>query len=215
MTYFHLLNFKGLVPPASAEIGITMVDETSRTLLNGIRQSPEDERWSVLVELYTPFIRSILAGCGVRGNDVDDVVQNVLTVVVRRLKEFDRQRTGSFRAWLRAITVNAMREHWRSKPTNLPTDDESGAVFAELQDPNSEMTQYFNQEHNRHVLSYLMDRVKADFRDATWQAFQLLAIEHMSVDEVAEQLNITPNAAFIARSRVMKRLKEVGAELLE
>ena len=191
------------------------MDETSPTLLNAIRACDEQERWAELVNLYTPFIRSIVIGCGTKGADVDDVVQNTLSVVVQRLPDFDRRRTGSFRTWLRAITVNSMRKHWRSKPNTAKSGDGSESLLDELEDPNSELTQYWNQEHNRHVLEYLLDRARVEFRETTWRAFHALAIEHQPVEQVAAQLEITANAAFIARSRVMKRLKELGAEILE
>ena len=90
------------------------MDETSRTLLGNIQDNPSEELWEKLLQIYEPFIRSIVVSCGILNADVDDVVQNVLTVVFRRIPDFRRQRTGSFRAWLRAIAANSMREYWRS-----------------------------------------------------------------------------------------------------
>ena len=192
-----------------------MVDETSKTLLEAIRHAPDDERWQRLVELYTPFIRGILINRGVRGHEADDVVQNVLVVVVRRLPEFDRQRVGSFRSWLRSITVNTMRDHWRAAGRNAATGVAIRDLVEQLDDPRSELSQKWDAEHNRHVLSYLLDQVRSEFQEKTFRAFHLQAVEGREVEQVAEDLEMSANAVYIARSRVMKRLREMGAELLE
>ena len=193
-----------------------MVDETSNTLLEAIRHSPDDERWQRLVELYTPFIRGILSSKGVKGHEAEDLVQNVLVVVVRRLPEFDRQRVGSFRSWLRSITVNTMRDHWRAAGRNAAKGNGAIQDLAnQLDDPRSELSQQWDAEHNRYVLCHLLDQVKNEFQENTFRAFHQQAVEGKEVEEIATELEMSVNAVYIARSRVMKRLREIGAELLD
>src|SRR5262245_49776422 len=89
------------------------MSETSASLLDRLRLTPDEESWRRLVELYTPLIRGWL-GRHARLQDADDLVQEVLSVVVRKLPQFVRQpRTGAFRRWLKSITVNCLRDSWR------------------------------------------------------------------------------------------------------
>ena len=194
-----------------------MVEDTSMTWLEKIRQSSGSSGWDKVMEVYAPFIRAILARYSVKGHQADDILQNVLTVVVRRVATFDRQRRGSFRAWLRNITVNCLRNYSRStrKTVNRTGDSNLQKLIAELKDPHSSLSRVWNEEHDRCVLAHLLNQVKAEFRPNTLEAFSRMAIEQEKVDDVAADLGMSVNAALIARSRVMKRLREFGAELLE
>src|SRR5262245_20693097 len=109
------------------------MSETSASLLDCLRCQPDDTSWQRLVELYTPLIRDWLRRHATLDQDTDDLVQEVLTVVLRKLPEFRREpRTGAFRRWLRSITVNCLRDYWRSRRArSTPTGDR---VFLESLD---------------------------------------------------------------------------------
>src|SRR5438552_13871982 len=93
------------------------MSETSASLLEQLRLRPDAAAWRRLVDLYTPLIRGWMRRhAPLRPEDADDVVQEVLAVVVRKLRDFRREpRTGAFRRWLRSITVNCLRDFWRSQ----------------------------------------------------------------------------------------------------
>ena len=193
------------------------MDETSLTLLDSIKSQNDDTSWQELFELYSPLIQGWLRRHGTELNDADDVAQDVLTVVYRRLREFDRQRTGSFRNWLRTITINCLRDHWRGQKQTPKATGESNFVqlLSELSDATSPLTQAWNEEHDRHVTQLLLSRIKHEFRETTWEAFERFALKNEDPDEIAAQLEITPNAVYIAKSRVLKRMREVGEGLIE
>src|SRR5689334_12934836 len=90
--------------------------ETSLSLLDRLRKSPDDADWSRLVEVYTPLLRAWLLRSDVQPADADDLVQEVLLVVHRELPAFQHnQRSGAFRSWLRRIVVYRLRNFWRSR----------------------------------------------------------------------------------------------------
>src|SRR5919204_383610 len=100
--------------------------DTSASLLDRLRLRPADDGW--------------LRRHGVADADADDLGQEVLTVVVRRFPDFSHnQRRGAFRAWLRAITVNCLRDFWRSRRLAPQATGDSGflRVLQELEDPHS------------------------------------------------------------------------------
>ncbi|MCA9121836.1 MAG: sigma-70 family RNA polymerase sigma factor [Planctomycetaceae bacterium] len=192
--------------------------DTSASFLESLRHAPEDGAWAKLVDLYSPLIRGWLKRRGTAESDVDDVAQDVMAVVVRRFPEFRRQpHTGSFRAWLRKITVNCLRDHWRRdnrQPFAVGGTD-FGAIVDQLEDPHSELSRLWDREHDEHVTQYLLSSIRAEFSEKTWILFQRFAIDGLNADEVAAEHGTTANAVFIAKSRVMAMLRERGKGLID
>src|SRR5262249_57169857 len=94
--------------------------------------------WQRLVDLYTPLIRGWLRHHARLDHDADDLVQEVLTIVVRKVPEFRREpRAGAFRRWLRTITVNCLRDYWRARGRRpvATGDSDVGRMLDQLADP--------------------------------------------------------------------------------
>src|SRR6516162_3959788 len=127
------------------------MSETSTSLLDRLRREGDTSSWQRLIDLYTPLIRGWLRRHALLDQDADDVVQEVLTVVVRRLPEFRREpRTGAFRRWLKTITVNCLRDFWRAQRLRPRATGDSDflAVLQALEDPNSELSRLWDREHD-------------------------------------------------------------------
>lgn len=194
------------------------MSETSVSLLDRLRHSPEPALWQRLVDLYNPLIRGWLRRQALREQDADDLVQEVLAVVVRKLPQFERQpQTGAFRSWLRKITVNCLRDHWRSRRSQpLATGDSNFlAVLDQLEDSDSHLSRMWDQEHDRHVTQRLLETIRPRFEPHTFRAFQRVALEGAAPDQVAAELGLTVNAVFIAKSRVLNQLRREGAGLID
>ncbi len=194
------------------------VATTSASLLERLQQDPRSPEWDRLVEMYAPLIRSWLKRHALMASDSEDLVQDVLTVVVRRLPEFQHnQRVGAFRTWLRTITVNCLRDFWRSKKyrPSATGDSDFNAFLQQLADPLSDLTQSWNHEHDQHVVGRILDQLRPSFEERTWKAFERFAMEGASAATVAEELGLTTNAVFIAKSRVLSRLRQEAAGLIE
>ena len=192
--------------------------ETSASLLDSLRDASDEFAWNRLVDLYAPLVRGWRKRHGAAHGDIDDVVQEVLTIVVRRFPEFRRQpQTGAFRAWLRTITANCLRDHWRrsNKQPAAVGGSNFGKIIDQLEDPHSGISKLWDREHDDHVIRYLLARIRPDFSEQTWRAFQRFAMDGLSADEVARELGITANAVFIAKSRVMSSLRRQGQGLID
>jgi RNA polymerase sigma-70 factor (ECF subfamily) len=191
--------------------------ETSRSLLQVLQGEPDGDAWQRLCALYTPMIRMWLRQQAALGQDVDDLVQEVLLVVVRKLKDFERQRTGSFRRWLRLIAVNCLREQWRRRAGE--PEARGDAAFArtleQLEDPDSELSRRWDREHDEYVSRYLLAKIEPRFEPKTWRAFQATAVQGRAVADAAAELGMTPNAVMIAKSRVLSVLRQEGEGLLD
>ncbi|QDU30875.1 RNA polymerase sigma factor [Anatilimnocola aggregata] len=189
---------------------------TSASLLERIRHDPAASQWQTLVELYDPLIRGWLKRQSVLQADADDLVQDVLTVVARRLKDFEHNgRTGAFRTWLRTVTINCVRDSWRSKKRENANQGQVQELLDQLTDPNSGLTQAWDLEHDRYVTQQLLGRLRSEFEPATWKAFERVALDGTPAAQVATELGLTVNAVFIAKSRILARLRQESRGLID
>ena len=185
------------------------MSETSLTLLERLQQQPDPAAWQRLVDIYTPLIGRWLARSPLQHVDQEDLIQEVLKIVVQKLPEFRRRREGSFRAWLRVVTANCLRAHWRSANHRpLATGDSDFLqMLQELEDPHSPLAQAWDNEHDRHVVRRLLELIEPQFEPATLDAFRRVVMEGQKPAQVAAELGVSVNAVLIARSRVLQRLR--------
>ena len=185
--------------------------ETSASLLGRAQVEGDAQAWSALVGLYTPLLHTWLASAGLQPADRDDLTQRALEVLVRRLPSFQHNgRTGAFRAWLRGVTTNLLREFWRDRPT--PATD---SVLQELSDPDGRLSRVWDEQHDRHVLHALLELVRPEFSETTWTAFRRVALEQVPPRQAAEELGLSVNSVFVAKARVLARLRQRAAGLID
>jgi RNA polymerase sigma-70 factor (ECF subfamily) len=190
--------------------------ETSLSLLEQLRTQLDEMAWQRLDELYRPLIRRWLMRDPTLRDEAEDLVQDVLTVLVRELPHFQRQRTGSFRCWLRTITWNrlkAFRQSRQHRPQLLASDSR-GSILAQLEDPHSALSRQWDEEHDRYIVGRLMELIEPQFEPVTLQAFRRVVFEGAKAAEVARELKISVNAVLLSKSRVLKRLRQEGEGLI-
>ena len=100
---------------------------------------------------------------------------------------FDRQREGSFRAWLRRVTVNKIR-NYRRKRRRLPAVrlDPTDDFLERLSDPNDDLAREWDQDHDKHVVQKILAVVQPDFTPSTWQAFQRFGVDGVPARQVGK-----------------------------
>jgi RNA polymerase sigma-70 factor (ECF subfamily) len=131
---------------------------------------------------------------------------------------FDRQREGSFRTWLRRVTVNRVRQVWRDRAKRPRVGLDGSATddfLARLEDPAGDLAAQWDRDHDRHVFDRLLAAVRGDFQPDTWEAFRRFGIDGTPAARVAADLGMTENAVLLAKSRVLKRLREEAGGLLD
>lgn len=184
--------------------------ETNSVLLRAMKSDKKSDSWFEFRDLYEPLIRRWLNRSGLQVQDIDDLTQNVLTVVVRRLNEFEHQkRTGCFRAWLKSICTNCLRDFWRAKKAG----DQRGMgktcqeVIDQLEDDESPLSREWNREHDHHVVNKLLEEVRPGFEPETFRVFVETFMKGRCNLEVAGEFDMTYNAVSIAKSRVLASLR--------
>jgi RNA polymerase sigma-70 factor (ECF subfamily) len=194
-----------------------VVSPTSFSLLDRLKVAgPEASDWNRLQGIYLPLIRSWLSRVPGLGDESADLAQEVLVVVFREIPRFERQREGSFRAWLRKVTVNRVLNYRRQRGRRPAVGLDAADGFLErLSDPNGELAREWDRDHDKHVVEKLLAVVQPDFTPTTWEAFRRFGVDGIPAARVAEELGLSENAVILAKSRVLKRLRLEAGDLLE
>ena len=185
---------------------------TQPTLLVRIRDARDQEAWGRFVDLYAPLVYGFLHKRGLQDADAADLTQDVMRQVAAAAHslEYDARR-GSFRGWLFTVVQNRLTDHWRREGLR-----ERGVGDTDAQQQLNEVAQpggldasaQWDADYERQLFQFAANIVKQDFGDATWQAFWKTAVEGLAGKDVADELGITVAAVYLAKGRVMTRLKE-------
>jgi RNA polymerase sigma-70 factor (ECF subfamily) len=193
------------------------MDETRQSLLLRA-QTGEEDAWKDLTDLYRPLIIGWLNHQGVPAVDLEDLTQDVLLSVVKNLRTFDHSgNRGAFRAWLRTIVCSRTTDYWRAIDLSTHASGGSGATAAlqQIADPDSDLNRQWDEDHDRYVLDCLLDLVEAEFEPATLRAFRRLALDGAGGAEVAEELGMSVAAVYVAKSRVLQRIRREAKGLID
>jgi RNA polymerase sigma-70 factor (ECF subfamily) len=179
---------------------------TSRTLLDRLKDRQDAQAWQLWLTVYEPWLRDWLGANRLQPADVDDLLQNILVVVSQKLPTFVHNgRPGAFRAWLRGILVNELRYFLRGR--HRQSGDPLSDWLDRLEDPNSELSRQWDVEHDQQLVRRLLGVVQADFQPQTWELFRLLVLEDRPAAEVSRLCRMELNAVYVAKSRVLARLR--------
>lgn len=185
--------------------------ETQSRLLARVKDPADQDAWSEFCVTYRSIVVRMCRRRGLQDADAEDLAQRVLESTSRRLREFevDPER-GRFRSWLSVVIRNAIIDHLRTLKPDRPIGGSS--VMHHLQSlpsSNDATNDEIEREHRRQLFREAADVVQQTVDDLTWQAFQKTAVEHRAIADVAADLGLSIGSVYAARSRVMKRLREV------
>jgi RNA polymerase sigma-70 factor (ECF subfamily) len=185
--------------------------QTQPSLLLRLRDAQDDRAWAEFVELYVPIIQGFIRKYGLQTADADDLTQEVLRLVLQALKRLEYDpRLGSFRGWLYTVVRNQVRNFLaRQRPYHCGIGGTTVQQLLEGQQiPEADEEAAWNAEFEQRLFAHAANQVRNDFQDTTWQAFWLTGVEGKAAKEVAAQLGLSVAAVYLARGRVMIRLKE-------
>ncbi len=176
---------------------------TPLTLLQRLQQAGDSAAWRRFAELYTPLLFYWARRTGLQEPDAADLVQDVFLVLVRKMPEFRYEPGGSFRSWLRTVLVNKWRERQRRKALpvegGFPVDQVAAPPVDDPLDDRASRTD---------LVLRALEAIRGDFAPSTWSAFHQLVVRGKSPRLVAADLGLSAAAVYIAKSRVLKRLRQ-------
>jgi RNA polymerase sigma-70 factor (ECF subfamily) len=185
--------------------------DTRPSLLLQIRDASDREAWNQFVEIYGPLIRDYGRRRGLQDADAADLAQDVLVAIANSADRFNYDpRMGSFRGWLLTITRNKFctlvqkakrqgRGHGDARVDQLLRNEPSRNDDEALWD----------RQYQWRLVGWASEQVRSGFADNTWQAFVKTVLEQSPPAQVARQLDMSVGAVYIAKSRVLAKVKEV------
>jgi RNA polymerase sigma-70 factor (ECF subfamily) len=189
---------------------------TRASLLLRIRDPNDTEAWRQFVDVYASVVYGFARRRGLQDADAADLMQEVFRTVAAsagRL-EYDPER-GSFRNWLYTVTRNKLynfldgqRRHARGSGDSATQERLEGQAVRP-----DDAASLWDQEYERRVFGWAAEQVRGEFQENTWQAFWLTAVEGLGAREAGERLGLSPGAVYVAKSRVLARLKEQVRQL--
>ncbi len=193
-------------------------DSTNSMLILRLRDADDHEAWRSFVERYTPRIYAWCRRFRLQESDAADVAQNVLVRMVTVMRTFDYERSrGTFRAWLRKVTQNAVMDLMREWERQVQGSGDTMEMrfLSMVKDPRvvDELAVAFEQEQRLELLAEAEQRVQLRVKPHTWQAYELSAVKQMPSSVVAQRLKIRVSDVYVAKSRVIKLLHQEVAKL--
>lgn len=193
----------------------------SATLLARL-QAQEDDAWRRLDHLYGPVVLAWCRGAGLQTDDAADVRQEVFRSVAGAIAEFQRNTAGaSFRGWLWRITQNKLRDFFRRQKqqpqaaggTTFQQRIQEIPLSAEAENDSEAPSP--SLEEREGLVGRALELVRSEFAERTWQAFRRVAVEGQSPADVAADLGMSAGAVYVAKSRVLRRLREEFGDLIQ
>jgi RNA polymerase sigma-70 factor (ECF subfamily) len=178
---------------------------TSATLLGRLRRAPADAAaWREFVDRYGPQILNWCRGRGLQQADAEDMTQTILAKLLGVMRSFAYDPSQSFRGWLKTLTDNAWRDLMRGSRRDILVGAADAATATAVRD---DLVTQLELAHEQELWSTAQARVRLRVEPATWQAFELTAIEQQPVAGVAARLGMKVAAVYKARSNVQKLLR--------
>lgn len=187
---------------------------TRPSVLIRLRDAADADAWRLFLTTYGPLLHGYCRRRGLQDADAADVAQDVLLKVVRALRTFAYDPTrGRFRDWLGTVTRHQVGRFFARRARGDDAvggdDDERFARLPAEADPE------WSGVFNAHLLRTALARVRPHFEEATWLAFSAVWIDQRPAGEVAAELGLPIEQVYVAKSRVVKRLREAVLELAE
>jgi RNA polymerase sigma-70 factor (ECF subfamily) len=187
--------------------------ETKPSLLVRVRDPLDAEAWRTFVALYAPLIYRYGRRRGLQDADAADVTQEVMGEVARAIRAFEYQpKRGRFRDWLLVIARRRLIRFFENQARRP-----AAGLGPELPEPTEDSgpDQEWNEAFNARVLHLALQRIRPHFEVSSWRAFERVWMERRPAAVAAEELSLSIEAVYMAKSRILRRLEEEVRDIAE
>lgn len=192
--------------------------ETRPSLMLRLLNAGDEAAWAEFLAIYEPILLRLLRKHGLQDSDARDVCQQVLAAVACDLEQWKPDgAAASFRRWLFQIARHRVIKFLsRQRPWAVATGGtDAHELMAEHPDSQESLTAEFEVEYRQQLLLCAAAQIRGEFRESTWLAFWKTCIDGRGIADVADELGMTAGNVYVARSRIMARLRTRVAELQE
>lgn len=186
---------------------------TRASLLLRLRVPGDSAAWSDFASIYEPVIYRLARSRGLQDADAREVTQDVLMAVAGAIQRFDPQKEPRFGGWLARITRNATIDRIRRQRERGSGRSDRMRALEQWPQPQADESAEFDLHSQRQLFRWAARQVRQQVQQQSWQAFWQTAVKGQGAAAVAEQLQMSVGAVYVARCRILARLKAIIAEV--
>ncbi len=184
---------------------------TTTQALEDLKISNDSVVWNKFTESFRPVVINFAKKLGLSNDDAEDAAQETMLVFVKAFRDgkYNREK-GRLRDWLFGVARRVSLNLRKNKPLEqLIADKSTGTSYWDLIEDDRNIKLLWEDQWRQMVLSSCLEQVKKEFDSKIFKAFELYAIEQTAIDEVARKLDMSRNAVYIAKSRVLSRMRQL------
>lgn len=184
---------------------------TTTQVLEELRASPEAEAWHRFCDHFRPVMVKFAKQLGLSATDAEDAAQEIMLQFFKAFREgkYDREK-GRLSNWLFGVAKRVILNLRGHQPLErLIADKTTGTSFWDLIQDDHSIKQSWDAQWRQMVLAKCLDQARREFKPKVFEAFELYALKDKTVDEVAQRFKMSRNAVYIAKSRVLSRLRQL------
>ena len=183
--------------------------ETNTSLIRRIRDSADESAWTQFLSIYRPVVLRLAISRGLQHADAEDLAQHVFSGVAVAIERYKPKREEKqFRYWLGRVCRNAILNAIDRSPTLKTELWENERMCDEPAKHDNALSAELLRLARVEAIRWAANKVKPEFSDDTWQLFWLSSVEGQSIHEVASHMGKSRGAVYIARCRVIQRIRE-------
>jgi RNA polymerase sigma-70 factor (ECF subfamily) len=184
---------------------------TTTQVLEDLRDSNDSEAWRIFCEHFQPVLINFARGLGLSPADAEDATQETMVAFLKAFKngKYDRQK-GRLSDWLFGVAKRVILNLRGHMPLEkLVADETTGTSFWDLIQDDTGLKHSWETQWRQMVLTACLQQARCEFDPKVFEAFQLYALNETPADKVAQQLGVSRNAVYIAKSRILSRLRKL------
>lgn len=184
---------------------------TTTQVLEDLKTSNDTLAWQRFCDYFHPMVVNFATQLGLSATDAEDAAQETMVAFLKAFRDgkYDREK-GRLRNWLFGVAKRVILNLRGHQPLErLVADKATGTSFWDLIQDDHDIERSWENQWRQMVLTKCLEQARREFDPKVFEAFELYALSQMSVDEVAQRLTMSRNAVYIAKSRVLSRLRRL------
>lgn len=182
--------------------------KTRQTLIQRVKDNQDERSWEEFLHTYQPYIRAIVRNMNITEHDAEDIVQQVMLKVWKKIGELENNPNKRFRSWLSTTTANCVKDFMRKCKSDTArlekaSRDETLSYINSIRLP--EIEEIAERHWGIHIFNLAMERIEGLFSGKAIQVF-LFSLEGLAVNEIAQKLELKENSVYRLKNRVKDRL---------
>ncbi len=183
--------------------------KTTTQILEDLKNSNDTAGWSSFRDYFYPVLVRFAKRLGITDNDAEDIAQETIVTFLKayRTDKYCRQQ-GKLSHWVLGVARNVIRTHYRkhSKIAAPANSNSTASLWQNIEDEHA-IQHTWRTEWRNVLLERCLVQARKEFDSKTFLVFELYALRQKPVAQVCEELNLSPNAVYIAKNRVLTRIR--------